>query len=164
MLNNLKKGVYLGSMLLIMAGCQSKQNKGSSIEQVRQAINHQNQVFMDSYKNNDLDTFADLYTEHGKMMPPNMEAVSDHDGIKRLMQGMQKSGVSAIEIGTDELYLVSDGAVEVGHYTVKVGDGQVVDNGKSMVYWKKDGDTWRMFRDIWNSNRPPAPSSNNQSE
>lgn len=165
MFTNLKKGLYLSSIFLIVASCKPKQeDPGPSKAEVRQAIDHQNQVFMDSYRDGDLETTAGLYTEKGTVMAPHMKAVTGHEGIQHLMAGMHQSGITEVELGTDELHLLSDGAIEIGHYAVKVGNGQVVDNGKSMVYWKKEGDNWLMYRDMWNSNRPQATPDGNQSE
>jgi len=82
-----------------------------------------------------------VYTEKGKVMAPNMKTVTGHEGIKQLMTGMQKSGITEVELGTEKLHLLNNVVIEVGHYAVKVGNSQVVDNDKSMVYWKKDGDT-----------------------
>ncbi|MGD8428182.1 MAG: nuclear transport factor 2 family protein [Balneolaceae bacterium] len=164
MINIVRKGAYFSSILFVLASCQPKQGVKPSKEAVMKAVEHQNEIFMNSYRNGNFKTTSGLYTEDAKVMAPKMESVSGREGIAHLMQGMQESGITAIELGTDELYITGQGAIEVGHYAVKVGNGQVVDNGKSMVYWKKDGDTWRMFRDIWNSNRSPASSDKNQSE
>ena len=30
----------------------------------------------------------------------------------------------------------------------------VLDSGKYIVVWKREGDAWRWHRDIWNSSRP----------
>lgn len=152
-----KRGAYLSLILLAFVACKPKsKDQGPSKAEVRQAIDHQNQAFMDSFRNSNFNKTASLYTEDGKIMAPNMKTVSGREAIEQLMQGMHKSGITEVDLGTDELHLVSDGAIEVGHYQVKAGNGQVVDNGKSMVYWKKDGNKWYMYRDMWNSNRPPA--------
>ena len=62
-------------------------------------------------------------------------------------------------------------ALEVGTYTL-VGEAEtVLDRGKIMVLWKREGDVWKMHRDTWNSSVPllhseddvgqrPPPGSN----
>jgi ketosteroid isomerase-like protein len=32
------------------------------------------------------------------------------------------------------------------------------DKGKYIVVYKKDGDKWKLYRDIWNSDNPPPPA------
>ena len=44
--------------------------------------------------------------------------------------------------------------METGKYTMMDADGKVVYDGKYMVIWKRDGDGWKIHRDMGNSNRP----------
>jgi hypothetical protein len=37
---------------------------------------------------------------------------------------------------------------------MKDGSGKVLDRGKYVVIWKRDGAAWRIHRDIWNSSMP----------
>lgn len=50
--------------------------------------------------------------------------------------------------GNDNLY------AETGNYEVFGAENRSLDNGKYVAVWKKENDTWKMYRDIWNSDRP----------
>ena len=53
-------------------------------------------------------------------------------------------------------------AYEVGNAPVFSSDGQQIDYSKYIVVWKKIDNTWKMHRDIYNSNNPlPEPEENN---
>jgi len=45
-------------------------------------------------------------------------------------------------------------AFEVGEAPVFGPEGQQLDNSKYIVIWKKNGDDWKMHRDIYNSSNP----------
>jgi len=158
MITKLKRSAYFSIIFLSFIACQSEQNSGPTKAEVKKAISQQNKVFMDSFQSSNLDKFASLYTKDGKALPPNMKTVSGREGIKHMVQGMHNSGISEVDISTDELHLEGNSAIEVGHYKVKIENGQVLDKGKTMVYWKKEGDTWRMYRDMWNSNGASSSS------
>ncbi len=67
-------------------------------------------------------------------------------------------GISAFKLDAKEVYKGDEAVTEVGVY--EMGDGKkTIDKGKYIVVWKKDGDTWKLFRDIWNSDMPPMTAS-----
>jgi len=43
---------------------------------------------------------------------------------------------------------------EVGKYTLRGTAGELLDQGKYLVVWKREKGRWRLHRDIWNSSRP----------
>jgi ketosteroid isomerase-like protein len=46
---------------------------------------------------------------------------------------------------------------ETATYDLQVANNQSLDKGKYIVVWKQDNGTWKMNRDIFNSDMPPAP-------
>lgn len=63
-------------------------------------------------------------------------------------------------LAVDEVRVLGEWAFERGGYTIsltpKAGGPPMQDIGKYItVYQRKPGDTWRIARDIWNSNNPP---------
>jgi ketosteroid isomerase-like protein len=66
-------------------------------------------------------------------------------------------GIKSFTLHAKEVYKGDDVVTEVGSY--EMGDGnKTVDEGKYIVIWKKDGDKWKLYRDIWNSDNPPPPA------
>ncbi len=51
-------------------------------------------------------------------------------------------------------------AIEEGKYKVLVQGEIVVEHGKFIVIWVKEGNEWKVSKDIWNSSMPiPIPES-----
>jgi ketosteroid isomerase-like protein len=67
-------------------------------------------------------------------------------------------GIAEATLKTIELEAHGDTANEIGAYTLRAGDGGVLDQGKYVVIWKREGGQWKLHRDIWNSSLP-APGS-----
>ena len=57
---------------------------------------------------------------------------------------------------TVELDAQGETAIEVGRYILKTDRGAVADQGKYIIIWKHSGGTWKLHRDIWNTNQPAA--------
>jgi ketosteroid isomerase-like protein len=73
-----------------------------------------------------------------------------------MFSSLPKMGVKSFTLNTKEVYKGDEVVTEVGTY--EMGDGnKAIDKGKYLVIWKKDGDKWKLFRDIWNSDNPPPP-------
>lgn len=87
-----------------------------------------------------------MYTSRAKLMPPNADFFKGTKAITAFWQG-------AIDMGIRGAVLKS---VEVGTYTLSTGDGAVLDKGKYVVVWKKDGGVWKLHHDIFNSSVAPA--------
>ena len=49
-----------------------------------------------------------------------------------------------------------DTAIETGHYTLQADGGAIADRDKYVVIWKNEGGSWRLHKDIFNTNQPAA--------
>jgi hypothetical protein len=72
--------------------------------------------------------------------------------------GRLREGISRRELRRNLPFLHGDSAYEVGKYTLGGEGGQVMNQGKYIVIWKKQGGEWKLYRDIWNTSMP-APGS-----
>lgn len=61
-------------------------------------------------------------------------------------------GIKTAKLNTTHLDEAGEGAVEVGEYELGGEDGQILDQGKYLVVWKKEKGNWRLSKDIWNTN------------
>ena len=108
----------------------------------------------------DAEAWAEQFTDDGVQMPPNAPA-----NVGRTMIGSWSQAILAqfrlqFALAVDEVRVLGEWAFERGGYTIslhpKAGGPPMQDRGKYItVYQRKPGDTWRMARDIWNSNNPP---------
>jgi ketosteroid isomerase-like protein len=118
------------------------------------AITAINRAFMAAFEQGDAAAAADAYSAEGQILPPNHEPMTGHDAIRAFWQGAMDLGVTRVLLETVEFSQMGEIAVEIGRYTLSGRDMPVLDSGKYIVVWKREGDAWRWHRDIWNSSRP----------
>ena len=123
---------------------------------VRPAIEAANKQFVNAFGKGDAAAVAALYTAEGQVLPPNGDVVAGRQAIQKFWQGAMDSGVKGAKLTTVEAFASGDTAYEVGQYELSAADGKVLDGGKYVVVWKRQGGQWRLHRDIWNTSRPPA--------
>ncbi len=118
------------------------------------AITAANQQFMKAFNSGDAAGIARLYTDNGQVLPPNSDAITGHQGIQSFWQGAMDMGIANATLESTEVIAQDNGAYEVGRYTLAASNGQVLDRGKYLVIWHREGGQWKLHRDIWNSNLP----------
>ena len=97
-----------------------------------------------------------LCATDGQVFPPNSDILNGAASIKAFWQGVFDMGLKEAALETVELDAQGDTAIEVGRYILKADGGAVADQGKYIVIWKHSGGTWKVHRDIWNTNQPAA--------
>lgn len=155
----------LGLILLVISGACAPQAETVDPAAVRAAIEENNAQFEEAFNQGDAAAVAALYTEDAIAMPPGQEMASGRAAIEQGMNAdLENFALSGLSLTTTDVEVSGDLAVEVGTYSIKAGD--LEDNGKYVVVWKKqDDDTWKIHRDIWNSNvAPPQPEEEPQEE
>jgi ketosteroid isomerase-like protein len=119
-------------------------------------ISETNKQFTSAALNGDSATFVSLYHPDAQIYPPNEEAM-DSKKMGSMMAQFKEMGITSFELQTKEIFEGDEEVTEVGTYTMSDGKN-FNDKGKYMVVYKKDGDKWKMYRDIWNSDNPPPPA------
>jgi len=100
----------------------------------------------------DAAAIAAVYAEDAILYPPGAGAVSGRKGIAAAFEPMLGAPLS---LKTSEVKQSGDLAVETGTWALAGPDGRPADVGSYVVVWKRSGKSWLMWRDIWNSSRPP---------
>ena len=96
-----------------------------------------------------------MYTRTARLMPPNADFFKGVKSITGFWQGAIDMGIKGAALKTVEVEQLGTTAIEVGTYTL-TGAAGVLDKGKYIVVWKKDGGVWKLHRDIFNSSNPAA--------
>jgi ketosteroid isomerase-like protein len=122
------------------------------MSELREEIMAANKRFMEAFKRGDPEAVAGAYTGGGRLLPPNSPQVEGPEGIREFWKQVMSLGIKSAELETLEVEGTGDGAWEQGRYTLR-GAGGVMDVGKYMVIWKREGGQWKLHRDIWNSNQ-----------
>jgi len=114
-------------------------------------IEAQNQKFVEVFEAGDAAGVAALYAEGGVVLPPGGEAVTGTDAVTAFWQGAMDSGVKGLDLTTVDVFAIDkENIVEVGRAELFDADGGLIQAGHYIVYWRKEGGDWKLFRDIWN--------------
>ncbi len=138
-------------------GTTNPANASFDVSNVRQSVEAINKKFAEASLKGDSATVVGLYHSDAKVFPPNMP------GDKRNMMGsmsasLPKMGIKSFTLNTTDVSGNADQVVETGTY--EMGNGsKTIDKGKYIVVWKPENGEWKLWRDIWNSDNPPAPPS-----
>jgi uncharacterized protein (TIGR02246 family) len=117
-------------------------------------VEARNVAFIAAYNAHDSVAVAALYAEDGKILPPGAAAASGREAIAAYWQAGFNTGVGGGRLFTDEAtQLDRNNIIEVGHYEILDPKGATMETGKYMVHWRKVGDEWLLYRDIWNTNQ-----------
>ena len=127
---------------------------------VRQAIDASNAKFVEAVKKADTTTIAANYADDAIVMAPGTDAWRGREAIRKGFGGMITSmPAKEFSLKTDDVALGGDLAVETGAYDMTVqpkGGKEMKDKGKYVVVWKRQADgSWKILRDIFNSDAPP---------
>ncbi len=123
---------------------------------IREAIVAADQQWELAYGRGDAAAVAQLYTEDAQVLPPQSEPISGRQAIESFWREAMDTGIKAAKFEIDEVGDLGDTAYEVGRYTVMGAAGQVLDRGKYIEIWQREGDQWKVYRDLWNSSLPAS--------
>ena len=121
-----------------------------TLEEIKSA----NKMLGDFLKAGDPQEISECCSVKPKLMAPNMKAIKGKRAIAKFWQGILDMGVKSINLRTLEVEKLGRTAIETGVATLKGTKGKVIDTLDYVVVWKKEGKTWKMYWDIFNSNSP----------
>ena len=128
----------------------------SAADDVRSAIEAANKKWEAAVSRGDGAGAAALYTANGELLPAQSDFVRGTQAIGQFWQAVFDSGVKGVSLTTVEVESCGNTAHEVGTLEIRGANGQVLDHGKYVVVWKKEGDAWKLHRDIWTTSVVPA--------
>lgn len=131
-----------------------------TVELDLKAIDRVRETHIRSLNTDDAATWAKLFTEDGVQMPPNASPNVGSQAILAWSQGFLSMFSAEFALDVHEIQVFGNWAFERGTYhislTPKAGDGPFKDVGKYITLYQRQPDgSWKVARDIWNSNNPP---------
>jgi ketosteroid isomerase-like protein len=125
---------------------------------VKGEIDKANAAFAAAFAKGDAAAIAKMYSADARVFAPNADVIQGAEGIQKLWKGAMDMGVKSVKLQATEVE--THGAVvhEVGSYSMHAADGKQIDRGKYLVIWKREGNAWKLHRDIWNTSMP-APAA-----
>lgn len=119
---------------------------------IRSEIDAANAIFMENVNEKGGAGMADVYTKDGKWMIPNTPTIEGNTAIGEVFSGLFGSGQIQLELITQDIHGNNDMIVEEGQGILSTKAGDVIDDSKYLVIWKKEDGAWKIFLDMYNSN------------
>lgn len=109
--------------------------------------------FSRAYMDGDYDALVNHYCEDGKIFPAGVNIIEGRAAIKDRWTLHEGWKVVEHRFEPEEVKIIQDHAYDYGYYygtTQKPDGSQISYKGKYVVVWRKEGDNWKIFLDIWN--------------
>lgn len=126
-------------------------------DSVRTAIAEVNRQYGEAYSKGDSSIFLTCYASDACIMAANAPILCGRNAMLAFYRAGYRMGIRNIQFTTSDLFNQTDQYVtEQGVYEMFDGNNQSMGKGKYLVLWKKTASGWQMFRDMFNSDAPPA--------
>ena len=135
--------VTLGMVVTLTLPVSAQTGTRAEIEKITQS-------WQKAFNAGDAAAVAALYAKDGKLMPPGAEPVTGTDAIKAGVEGDIKQG-GKMTLTTEEVIVSGNTALETGKWGASSTDGKHLDHGPYATFYKKEGGSWKIYRDIYNS-------------
>jgi ketosteroid isomerase-like protein len=135
-------------LIMFISGCN--QQPVDVTEQIKLANND----FMTAVSNGDTNQLHSLYTQDAKLFPSNNSIIEGKEQIIGFWDATMKMGIKKVQFETTNAQGFGNIAIEEGEFRLFVAGDVLVDEGKYIVTWKKEGGKWKVYRDIWNASTP----------
>jgi ketosteroid isomerase-like protein len=128
------------------------------IEPVKAHIIEMNKTYSKRFITNDTAFYIDRYCKDAEVYSPAMPAVKGREAIRQFFYTGGTNNEAVIELPAGNFYGDKNLVVEEGTYNFPDGKGGSVDKGKFIALWKQEDGKWKLYREIWNTDIPPAPA------
>jgi ketosteroid isomerase-like protein len=122
---------------------------------IRDAILQANRKLEQTFTSGNVRAVSSFYTEDAMLLPTGSEPIQGSAAIADFWETVLQMGIKELKIEMREVDAQGATAIELGQYTLRGANGQVLDRGKYIVIWKLIQGEWKLHRDIWNTNLPP---------
>jgi uncharacterized protein (TIGR02246 family) len=118
----------------------------------RSAIEAANAQFSATAAKGDGAGLAALYAADGQVLPAGSDVIRGRDAIQKFWQSALDAGIAGVGLKTLEIFGQSPTVTEVGQYELSDKTGKVIDHGKYIVIWRREGGHWKLLRDMFSTN------------
>ena len=154
----MKNIIIFSSAILLFASCKTEEKKEATfnLDAAKAAITKSNKTYGEGFAKNDSSLFLSKYTKDGCIMPANAPKLCGAQAIAMFYKGAKSNGVQNVKLVTEEVMGGPEVVVETGTYELLGAANASMDKGKFVVAWKMEDGKWKMHRDIFTTNTPPA--------
>jgi ketosteroid isomerase-like protein len=148
----------LAVVTIVLAGCQKKVDVAAVEAEAKNGVRD----WVALYTAGDADGIAAKYAESAVVMAPGAPAAVGREAIRAFIAAdsaaAKEAGIKLAISDGDVVGVSGDLAWHSGAYTVSDASGATIDSGNYMEVLQNIDGKWMIIRDIWNSDRPPAPA------
>lgn len=108
-------------------------------------------VINDNYK-----MIGESYTADAKIFPNQTKIIEGTNAIVSYWKHPDDISITHHKITQSEIKIMGAEAYDYGYYEgqTKKANGDLIDwKGKYVIIWRKEGEDWKMYLDIWNGVR-----------
>lgn len=155
MKNNIILPSFLSLLVLATNGFSQTKSAKERLDEAKKAIAESNAVYFQSFAKNDPSIFTDRYAEDACIMAPFAPQQCGRENAARFFKDAYENyGLRNGKFITTAVYGDAvDFVTEEGLWQSFNAKGELFDDGKFLVLWKKTDKGWKMFRDSFSSNR-----------
>lgn len=131
------------------------QSEPDAFAEARKAIEESNAIYFTAFVKNDSSIFMERYADHACIMAPGGPKRCGREAIQKFFRtAYDQYGLRNGKFITTAIY--GDGnewVTEEGLWQSFNAAGELYDDGKFLVLWKKTPRGWKMYRDSFSTNR-----------
>jgi ketosteroid isomerase-like protein len=150
-----------------LTGCNINQNQTATPPDTRAAdeaaVRKADSDWAAAAQSKQVDTWVAFYTDDAVVLPPNDNAATTKDAVRKAVGGLLALPALSVNWQTAKVETARSGdlAYSQGTYQLSFKDPKgkpVSDHGKYVEVWKKQTDgSWKCVVDTWNSDLPATP-------
>jgi ketosteroid isomerase-like protein len=149
--------IVLVASAALLAGCERAERPQNeaiaaqvNVATEEQTIRDNAERWVQLIRGKDAAAIAQLYTEDGALMPPNMPIATGRPAIEQVWASMMQTPGFDLTFTPDQVLVAASGDMALDRGTYRLGE----DTGKYVVVWRKVGREWKAAADIFNSDKP----------
>lgn len=143
------KNAFIFLFLISNLHAQEYSGNGADINIILENIKE----FSKAYVNADYDKLTNFYSTDGKIFPAGADIIVGHQAIKNRWILPKGESIQSHIISPKEIKIIDNYAYDYGYYKGVSTSKKDVTNtfkGKYVIIWRKDGNDWKIYLDIWN--------------
>ncbi|HEY2812365.1 MAG TPA: nuclear transport factor 2 family protein [Acidimicrobiales bacterium] len=109
--------------------------------------------WLSAFNGGDAAGVASIYSADARVLPPGAPAISGRDAIESFVKDFVATGAQ-LSFNLLTAHESGDLCAAVGEFDMQI-PGAPDDHGKYIEVWQRQGDTWLIVDDIFNSSVPP---------
>lgn len=152
--------ILMLSISFMLANCKESNKSivvNSNLEEAKKAIAISNALYFEAFVKNDSSILINRYAKDACIMAPNAPQLCGHEEVANFFRvaydsyGMRNGKFITTSLYGDAVEYVT----EEGLWQSFNAEGEIFDDGKFLVLWKKTPEGWKMFRDSFSPNHNP---------